>query len=212
MNLNQINSNNQHPQIKLILLLGSYDEETKNLLNIIKDEISKISTFFTEINVLTLLLEDVELYIANTNQIIIEKYDEKATFILISGFEIISIEDYSIKSEEDINNIIKKLGFKSFIKVPILEKLKMLAYATSLIFVIRHLELTRGGEYIELTFLLGKGLNPRKVYMLINKNIEISTMLKELIDNTKINLRTYKDKTELLDTIRRITYYEVLKK
>jgi len=87
----------------------------------------------------------------------------------------------------------------------------MLAYATSLIFVIRHLELTRGGEYIELTFLLGKGLNPRKVYMLINKNIEISTMLKELIDNTKINLRTYKDKTELLDTIRRITYYEVLK-
>jgi hypothetical protein len=87
----------------------------------------------------------------------------------------------------------------------------VLATISALVFVIRHRELTRGGEYIELAFLLGNGLDPRIVYMLVNSDVEISAMLKELIDFTEINFRVYKNQEDLLETIGKILYYKIFK-
>ncbi len=47
------------------------------------------------------------------------------------------------------------------------------------------------------------------VYILVNSEVEISAMLKELIDYTKINFRAYKNEEDLLETVRRILYYEI---
>lgn len=194
----------------IILLLGSYDEETKRVLERIKEEIAKISTYYGE-SIFTLLLENVEIYKTDTDWICVEKFDGKVTFIIFErdSIEAKDVTDFEAKSEEDIVKMVKNLGYKSFVKIPVLEKLRVLATISSLVFVIRHKELTRCGEYIELVFLLGKGLDPRMVYILVNSEVEISAMLKELIDYTKINFRAYKNEEDLLETVRRILYYEI---
>ncbi len=196
----------------IILLLGSYDEETKRVLNRIKEEIAKISTYHGEL-IFTLLLEDVEIYRTDTDDICVEKFNGKATFIIFhkNSLNVKNVLDFDAKDEEDIAKILRKLGYKSFIRIPILEKLKVLALVASLIFVIRHMELTRCGEYIELAFLLGEGLDRHSVYMLVNKDVKISAMLKELIDYTEIHFREYEDEVDLLETVRRILYYKVIK-
>ena len=193
----------------IILLLGSYDKETKKVLENIKEEIAKISTYYGE-NIFTLLLEDVEIYKTDNDWICIEKFDEKVTFIIFERDSVMvkDVIDFDAKNEEDIIKILRELGYKSFIRIPVLEKLQVLATISSLVFIVRHKELTRGGEYIELTFLLNRGLDPRVVYMLVNSEVKISVMLKELIDFTKINFRVYEGEEDLIETIRRILYYE----
>ena len=48
--------------------------------------------------------------------------------------------------------------------------------------------------------------------MLVKSDVKISAMLKELIDLTEINFRVYENDEELLDEIRRILYYKVIKR
>ncbi len=197
----------------IILLLGSYDPETKRILEMVKEEVAKISTYYGEI-IFSLLLENVEIYKTDTDWICAEKFDEVVTFIIFEqdSIRVKDVLDFKVKSEEHLVEILRKeLGYRSFVVIPVLEKLKVLATASSLIFVIRHEELTRCGEYIELAFLLGKGFDPYQIYMLVNREIEISAMLKELINYTKINFRMYKDERDLLETVRSILYYEILK-
>jgi hypothetical protein len=195
----------------IILLLGSYDRETKSTLNKIREEIAKLSVHYDE-TIFTLLLENVEIYETDTDWICIEKFGEKKTIILFKR-ESIEVKDViEFDAKEDDIEILKRLGYKSFIRIPILEKLRVLATISSLVFVIRHKELTRGGEYIELAFLLSRGLDPRIVYMLVKSDVKISAMLKELIDLTEINFRVYENDEELLDEIRRILYYKVIKR
>lgn len=63
--------------------------------------------------------------------------------------------------------------------------------------VVRHRELTRCGEYIELVFLLTQGVEPRRVVFLWNVGVPISTMLRELLDLYDFSLRTYGNEREL---------------
>jgi len=195
----------------IILLLGSYDRETKSTLNKIREEIAKLSVHYDE-TIFTLLLENVEIYETDTDWICIEKFGEKKTIILFKRDSIEVKDVIEFDAKEDDIEILKRLGYKSFIRIPILEKLRVLATISSLVFVIRHKELTRGGEYIELAFLLSRGLDPRIVYMLVKSDVKISAMLKELIDLTEINFRVYENDEELLDEIRRILYYKVIKR
>ena len=195
----------------IILLLGSYDRKTKSTLNKIREEIAKLSVHYDE-TIFTLLLENVEIYETDTDWICIEKFGEKKTIILFKRDSIEVKDVIEFDAKEDDIEILKRLGYKSFIRIPILEKLRVLATISSSVFVIRHRELTRGGEYIELAFLLSRGLDPRIVYMLVKSDVKISAILKELIDLTEINFRVYENDEELLDEIRRILYYKVIKR
>ena len=72
-----------------------------------------------------------------------------------SSTTIVNAEDITIK---DANNTIKEikeyLGIRytitAFTSLPIFQTLEQLARIASLMFVLRHRELTRGGEYIDL--------------------------------------------------------------
>jgi hypothetical protein len=50
------------PQTIWILLLGSYNSETKRILYKVKDEINKLSTYYDEYLLISLLLGNVEVY------------------------------------------------------------------------------------------------------------------------------------------------------
>jgi len=197
-------------EVVLILLLGSYDPETKRILNIVKEEVAKYSTSFTEY-IIPLLLEDVELYRCTVAEIIVEKLDGRATAMIFEGGQLKDVRDFDARTVDDVEKELKRLGY-SCIRSPVKEKLWQLAISSLLVFVIRHKELTRGGEYIELCFLLLGGLSPSKAYIFIKSGVEISAMLEELIDYTKINLRYYRDEEHLAEIVRRVIYYELERK
>jgi hypothetical protein len=195
-------------RVLLIPLLGSYDRETKSILNIVKEEIAKYSTSFTEY-IMPLLLEDVEIYYSTTAEIVVEKFNDRATAMIFENDQLKDIRDFDARTLDDVEKELKRLGY-SCSRLPVMGKLLSLAQNSFLVFLIRHKELTRGGEYIELCFLLLKeGLSPSKVYIFIKNDIEISAMLEELIDATKINLRPYRDEEHLAETVRRVIYYEI---
>ncbi len=195
--------------VKIILLLASYDPETKSILYRIRDEIAKYSTYFRDY-IITLLLENVELFMADDRHVIlVERFNDMATAMIFEEYSLIDVVDFKVNAEADVEAKLRSLNYQVLTKFSILDKLELLAQSSFLTFVIRHKELTRGGEYIELSFLLGRGLSPDKVYLFINQEIEISTMLKELIEATRIRLRTYNDESDLVETIRRVIYYEI---
>ena len=85
-----------------------------------------------------------------------------------------------------------------------------MARFAELVLLLRHEELTRGGEYIGLMFLLDRGLEPRKLFFIWNKNIPLSTMLKEALNNYNFNFRYYEDEEDLLEEVSRIIYYNMI--
>lgn len=196
---------------KIILILGSYDPETKTLLYRVKEY---ICISFTE-DIYPLLLEEVEMYrCTDDHLVLVERIDNMCTVHIyktplglkdIYSFEC---EDYTSTLE---NILLERYDIEVKEKVPVLEKLNILARISELTFIIRDKELTRGGEYVELTFLLDQGLDPRDVYFLVNRSIGFSSMLKELLDCYNFNFRVYSNVEELLEEVHRIIYYRVIK-
>lgn len=96
-------------------------------------------------------------------------------------------------------------------KLPILEKLKHLSFSASLLFLVRHRGLTRGGEYIELVYLLGESrMDPSKVYFLKKEGIDLSEMVKEILNRFRINFRSYRNENELCSEAISIAKYSFL--
>jgi hypothetical protein len=78
--------------------------------------------------------------------------------------------------------------------------------------LVRHKEETRGGEYIELAFLLGTGtLNSSKVFFLKKEGFDMSEMGWELLDFYGVNFRSYKDEDYLCNEMVRLIRYSIRK-
>ncbi|MEB3780115.1 MAG: hypothetical protein GSR85_07790 [Desulfurococcales archaeon] len=203
-----VDSTGEIAEIRPILILGSYDKETKELLYAIKDEIAKLSTGYRDL-LMPLLLEGLEIYVNQkdpTKTIMVEKYADKYTLTIFKYTEIENVYDLEERSIEEVEYHIART-YGSFTSLPLLRKLENLARNSFLVFIVREREETRCGEIVELVFLLDRGINPSIIYLLARSGISLSSMLKELIDYKRINYRTYHDKNELLDTVKRIIYY-----
>jgi hypothetical protein len=76
------------PQTIWILLLGSYDSGTKWILYKVKDEINKLSTYYDEYLLISLLLENVEVYeIVKEDRVglaVLERYAENLWSLMIA--------------------------------------------------------------------------------------------------------------------------------
>jgi hypothetical protein len=168
---------------------------------------------------LILLLDNLEVFRATglTNggtmedvTLIAEKYDtDKITIYQIHENFIADEEDIALKDPIDVVYGIKKYldknySEKSFNKLPILDKLKLISKISTITFVIRDLKETRGGEYIELVYLLYNGLMPNQIYMLKLEPLDLSEMAWEILDNYNINMRTYKSENVLCSEATRI--------
>jgi hypothetical protein len=118
------------------------------------------------------------------------------------------IPDNITEEQVTISFIRSKYPGSTFSKLPIIEKLRQLADASTLTLLIRHKELTRGGEYIELAFLLGSKSQPPKTVFLSKTNVEISEMVWELLDYHGVNFRQYKNEHYLAtESIRLIRHF-----
>ena len=190
--------------MKLILLLGSYDPETIAMMKRLQEFIAKT---FGHDEIYTLILERLELYQTDKVDVLAEKWsDEKVTLMMFDRKpSLVDVTDVEIS--EGLNNTVENFLKENYQvttihRIPILEKLSMLARVCWLIFVIRHLELTRGGELVELTYL-APSCNG-KIFLLKREGVLLSTMVKEILDAFDVNLRTYNDENELMEEVERI--------
>jgi sirohydrochlorin ferrochelatase len=203
------------PQTIWILLLGSYDSETRRILYKVKDEINKLSIYYDEYLLIPLLLENVEVYrVVKEDRVglaILERYAENLWSLMIAIEGKIEVyDDVEGGSLEEVEEVIEKTYGLRWTRLQLLEKFRYLASVVAgsgLIIVIRHVELARCGELIELTFLLREGVPVDVIRVLVNQEINVSSMLLELLRMYRIYWERYGDEEELLRIIRGIIQY-----
>jgi hypothetical protein len=199
-----------HKPIETILLLGSFDPQTKAQLENIKEEIVK--TFSGE-NVYALLLDSVEVYFSEIVKVLTElSGEDKITLFIIQDEQLVDMDDLKLE-KEDIDQTVynylkKKYKIIEFKRLPILDKLDVLMQNAKVIFLLRDKEETRGGEYLELMHALFRG-HAKKIWFLHKNEIARSTMLMEYLDEHEIKMRTYKGKIDLKTTVIRTLQYQL---
>ncbi len=115
-----------------ILLLGSYDSETRRILYEVKDEINKLSTYYDEYLLILLLLENVEVYrIAKEDRVglaVLERYAENlwSLMIVIEG-EIEVYDDVGGGSLEEVEEVIEETYGLRWTRLQLLDKFRYLA-------------------------------------------------------------------------------------
>lgn len=192
----------------MVLLLGSYDTNTKNALNRVKDEIAKQFSgkpyaFF---------LANVEIYMTDRFQILTEtEEDKRLTLYLFEDNLIYDIYDLPFSKGQDQKQLVYKFlserfGVSVVKRQPLAQKFEWLMTLSKRIFLIREEELTRGGEYVELMHILftGKG---EKLWLFSKKSVELSSMLMEYLDLFQVKMRSYSDINNLLVGILRTLEY-----
>jgi hypothetical protein len=120
------------PQTIWVLLLGSYDSETRRILYKVKDEINKLSTYYDEYLLIPLLLENVEVYrIAKEDKFslaILERYAENLWSLMIAmEGEIEVYDDVGGGSLEEVEEVIEKTYGLRWTRLQLLEKFRYLA-------------------------------------------------------------------------------------
>jgi hypothetical protein len=200
----------------IILLLGSYDRITWKILENLRESLSQ-DFMGLDNSVLILLLNNIEIYAVEiinnkTHEIIkpvliVEKFDntKRASLYFIDQNKITEIEDINLESislEDNLMNYLqRKYQVQQLAKLPILSKLDYISTASTSIFLIRHEELTRGGEYIELVHLLHR-LSKDKLSFIKREGFDISTMAWEILESYNIRYRTYITENSLLDRVK----------
>lgn len=196
--------------ISTILLLGSFDPQTKAQLENIKEEIVK--TFSGE-NVYALLLDSVEVYFSDVVEVLTESSDEdRITLFIIQNNQLVDMEDLKLKEYDVDKTVYDYLKTKYKItecnRLPIFNKLDVLMRNAKVIFLLREKEETRGGEYLELMHALFRG-HAQKIWFLKKNKIALSSMLMEYLDKHEVKMRTYQGERDLKKTVIRTLQYQL---
>lgn len=197
-----------------ILLLASYDPETKSVIGFLKENL--LDRFLGEkINLHIFVLDNIEIYDTYPDNYVFlkERYSDKnSSLYIFKNRKLLDMVEMADKNLESVINEIEAVPKDiNIIKLPVNDKLVFLASIVSKIFVLRHKEETRGGEYIELALLSQDEELTRRMIFFKRENIEISTMVYEILDDKNINMRTYRECEELAETIERIIRYDISK-
>jgi len=193
-----------------VLLLGSFDSQTKDILESLKEEIAK--TFSLE-NMFALMLDTVEIYRSGDMEVLTEHFStNRITLFILQNNQLIDIEDIEIEKEGADTSVYKYLkeryGIAELSKYPIFNKLDMLMTTAKVIFLLREKEETRGGEYLELMHALFRG-HAEKIWFLKKNSITLSAMLMEYLDKYKVKMRTYHEKSDLETAVIRTLKYQL---
>ena len=193
-----------------ILLLGSFDPQTKTLLENSKEEIVKA---FSGENVFALMLDTLEIYMADDMEVLTELPGEGIiTLFIFQNSQLIDMADLTLRetnADKVIYDYLKEnYAVTKVDKLSIFNKLDVLMRDAAAIFLLRNKEETRGGEYLELMHALFRG-HAEKIWFLKKNEIVLSAMLMEYLDKYQVKMRTYCEDKDLKDTILRILKYQI---
>jgi hypothetical protein len=190
--------------------LGSFDPQTKALLENSKEEIVKA---FSGENVFALMLDTLEIYAADDTEVLTELSIEGIiTLFIFQNSQLTDMVDIKLKEagvDKTVHEYLKENYLtKKIDKLSIFNKLDVLMRGAKAIFLLRHKEETRGGEYLELMHALFRG-HADKIWFLKKKEIALSEMLIEYLDKYQVKMRTYREGKDLKDNILRILKYQI---
>jgi hypothetical protein len=193
-----------------ILLLGSFDSQTKNILKILKQEIAKA---FSGENTYAFMIDTVDLYRSDDIEVLTELFDkDRITLFIFQNNQLIDMNDVELGKEDadtTVYNYLKdRYGIAELSRLPIFNKLDVLMRTAKVIFLLRNKEETRGGEYLELMHALFRG-QAEKIWFLKKNGIALSAMLMEYLDKYEVKMRTYQEKTDLKTAIIRTLKYQL---
>jgi hypothetical protein len=194
----------------IVLLLGSFDPQTKPLIANAKDEIVKT---FSGQNVFALMLDTLEIYTADDMEILAEQSTEKiVTLFVFQNSELIDMVDLKQGTQDaDVavyEHLKENYAIKKVDKLPIFNKLDVLMRDAVAIFLLRYKEETRGGEYLELMHALFRG-HADKIWFTHKNGIMLSAMLREYLDKYGVKMRTFSAEKDLNEALIRILKYQL---
>lgn len=192
--------------LKFILILGSFDSETKAIIYRIKE---RIAEKYIGKKTYSFLLDSIEIYYSNGLFFLTETYDDRVSIITFQNGDIDDI--FECKLNGDLDDVVmdfvnNKFGVKSISRRNIMDKFDTLMELAKLIIIIREKDETRGGEYLELAYALNK-INPNKIWFFYNNNITLSQMMMEFMDKFGVRMRPYNN--NVLDVILRVIGYNI---
>lgn len=198
--------------IVTILLLGSFDPQTKNILENLKKEIAKA---FSGENTYALMLDTVEIYISGDIEVLTELFGEdRITLFTFQNNQLIDMNDMELEKEgadTTVYNYLKeRYDIAELSRLPIFNRLDVLMRNAKVIFLLRNKEETRGGEYLELMHALFRG-HAEKIWFLKKDDIELSSMLMEYLDKYQVKMRTYHGRSDLETAVIRTLKYQLQK-
>ncbi|HTP54854.1 MAG TPA: hypothetical protein VML94_07880 [Thermoplasmata archaeon] len=204
-------------EFRVILIIGSFDPETKQVLTNLKAELA--AGLMSESWVaLVLLVDDVDLYKVDapgsteTYSIISERVVGGVSAYLSRNGRLIEAHDarFTTGTADDyIAEFAKTRLGGTTLKLPIFEKVAELANIMSAAFLVRHIELTRGGEYIELAFLIGSDRSSAAhIWFFKHEGVELSQMAWEILDKFGVQVRPYRREPDLYVEAIRVARYQ----
>lgn len=195
------------PVAKLVLLLGSYDPKTREILDGMKKRL--VTTFHSE-DLFVFVMDSVRSFIAGPYQILVEELNEKhSTIFLFEQGELSEVEE--IMTNGALEDALARYVEEHYEDLPISEqpifdKLATISFASKATILIKDQEETRGGELVELSYLAMK-FSSEKFWFLKRTDISLSTMVKELLTMLHVGFRVYSSREELeQETIRIVRY------
>lgn len=201
----------------MVLILGSFDKETKPALLALKSVLAR-GLMSEEWAALVVLLDDVEIYkldvpdSAVSRFVISEAVDSGLSLFLISDRKFEDAVDIGTPGEETdavVARFVRERFDGTVLKLGILDKVGVLAQIMEVAYLVRHVELTRGGEYIELAFLIGlERTSHGKIWFMKREGFDLSQMAWEILDKFGVHMRSYRDTDGLCAEALRIARYQ----
>ncbi len=194
----------------IVLLLGSYDPDTKDLMNAVK---LKVAEKFGGENTYIVLLDELDIFIADQGFALAEHLRENEAEVLVfthAGNPVeqftVQFKDVNVLKEKVCSKILQLLEARKCKMCEVLEKLKVAMDIASAIIVIRDREETHGGEIAELMYGVLAGFKD-KICLFKKEGIYVSNMLMEFLDYFNVNIRTYRFRKDLpKEVLRYISY------
>jgi len=190
-------------------LLGSYDPQTRSILEDVKEEIVKS---FSGRDVYAVLLEFVEIYLSKTIQVLVELLNAgRISLFIFQEDVLVDVCDVNLEGslDETVYSFLKeKHGAPKIEKQKVFNKLDRLMQLAKAILLIRDKEETRGGEYVELMHALFNA-HANKVWFFKRNGVRLSAMLMEYLDKFKVNIRPYTDYQDLKTEVIRLLGYQL---
>ncbi len=202
-----------------LLLLGSYDHDTKELLYDLQEVIARD---YVESSHYAMLLDRLDLYVTGRRRILVEREDGLTlTFYVFApesaggptDLEMIDTIPWSNDVGNSLQNYLVEQGFSEdangMEKKPVSSEgglFQFLADLSEINFIIRFKEETRGGEYVELCYLLNAQNSIPKhasseVFLMKRRGVTLTSMLQPYFEAKLVRLSEFSDFEDLTSQV-----------
>ena len=201
-----------------ILLLCSYDSETLKIVKKLSDEILRnygSEDYEWSGRIIPTIARNVSVFHTKSEAqnycIFSQQYKDKWSLTVFRNAEILDRMQCTQDEYEKLLKRVKKLVIGSkgeYAEMKATPKIIELCKWSNIIFIIKILPFTKGGELIELTIIVCKYLfqcdkTVNKVVLFKKKRIDLSWMAKEMIELGKIRSHQFKDFEELWKLVKK---------